>query len=130
MDKAGNAYSYRAIVRQSCDEEVCDVALAVAVASFDAAQQVDYYEEQELPEYADQQEWVETIESGLFKEYKVPKMRTKRVQVGTRVNKIPVFKQKKFTAGDMEAIKNYLEHKVMKEVLHLAPTHTMAPRAQ
>lgn len=43
-----------------------------------------------------------------------------RVQIGTRVKKIPIMKQKTFTASTMEDVKNYLEGKAMKEVLLLA----------
>ena len=108
-------------MRQNCNGEDCDVALAAMGASFDAAQHIDYYEEQQIPEYGTKEEWVERTESGWFGDYRVLKKQTTSVQIGTNVKKIPIFKQKTFTPGDMEDIKDFLEHKAMRDVLQLAP---------
>ena len=77
--------------------------------------------EPRIPEYGDVSETVIEYEDGLFGRYETKKEVMRRKQIGTKVLKIPIFKQKTFTLQTMEEMKNHLEGKAMKEVLRLAP---------
>lgn len=123
VDESGNAHIFRVIVRLLCEDDECDVAMAATGASFNAAQEISHYEKQEIPEYGEQARTVSEYEDGIFRRYEKKRVVNERVQIGTRVNHIPVMKQKTFTPDTMEDVKNYLEGKAMKEVLLLAPAN-------
>jgi len=77
--------------------------------------------EPRIPVYGDEPEIVIEYEDGLLGRYETKKTVMRRKQIGTKVLKIPIFKQKTFTLQTMEEMKNHLEGKAMKEVLRLDP---------
>ena len=61
--------------------------------------------------------------SGLFGSYTAQEKVRKHGQVGTKKNKIPIFKERRFTKKKLDDIKTFLEMRTHQDVIRmLAPT--------
>mmetsp|Transcript_104776 Transcript_104776/g.291797 ORF Transcript_104776/g.291797 Transcript_104776/m.291797 type:complete len:117 (+) Transcript_104776:461-811(+) len=101
------------------EDDSSQVAMAVSGAEFNAATEVETYEEEEVPVYQEVEEIQTVIQSGILGDYKVPKTVTKMQHMGVRKKRTPVFKQKTFTKAKLESIKRFLEGKTFGEVMLL-----------
>jgi len=119
VDSSGTGKIFKATVMLKPDredDESAQVAMAVSGAAFNAATEVEAYEEDEVPVYQEVEELQTVVESGLFGDYKVPKYVRKMQYMVIKKKRTPIFKQKHFTKAKLETIKKFLEAKTLGEV--------------
>lgn len=123
VDSAGTGSIFKAVIKMKLDPQdngSMQFAMAVSGAKFDAAREVEHYEEEEVPIFKEATNWEPRSESGTFWGTKTKLVQTTHhVLVGSRKKRTPVFKQKTFTKADLEIVRQFLEEKTNAEVLQL-----------
>mmetsp|Transcript_100531 Transcript_100531/g.199695 ORF Transcript_100531/g.199695 Transcript_100531/m.199695 type:complete len:261 (+) Transcript_100531:48-830(+) len=127
VDSSGTGKIFKATVMlkpDRDDDESSQVAMAVSGAQFNAAAEVQTYEEEEVPVFQEVEEIENVVETGYLGDYKVAKTVKKMKHMGTKKKRTPIFKQKTFTKAKLESIKKFLEAKTFGEVKMLyGPSH-------
>ncbi|CAJ1389294.1 unnamed protein product [Effrenium voratum] len=122
VDPAGTGHIFKTTLIMSLnpqDDSQMQVAMAVSGAKFNAAKEVAYTNKETVPVYEPRVSYVQTIESGFFGDYKVPRKIETQEQVGTRTLETPIFKERAFGKADLEVIKLFLEGKALNEAIVL-----------
>mmetsp|Transcript_40342 Transcript_40342/g.127016 ORF Transcript_40342/g.127016 Transcript_40342/m.127016 type:complete len:206 (-) Transcript_40342:55-672(-) len=119
VDAGGTGKIFKATIMMKPDfedDESVQVAMAISGAKFDAAREVEEYEQEVIPEYRTVDEVEEFTESGVLGNYKVLRTVSKLKQVGTRTKRTPIFRKTAFTNASLAGIQKFLEGKTMGEV--------------